>query len=106
MITNFYVRTAQSEERLYVPTFPHRDFSCADRGGPIVPRFDCPHISKHVKVSSDLLDFGEPCSHYKTEGLGTTGSGGAKYLTDDGGNNCPPRGELDLLGMRGHELRI
>lgn len=39
-----------------------------DRGGPIVPIMDCPHLDQHVKVNPDMLRINETCDHYEAMG--------------------------------------
>lgn len=70
-----------------------------DRGGPIYPKTDCPHLEKHLKVIPDMLTientFQSCCSHYEElERLGgpePLGDAKGYPFVDDLGNvTCPP----------------
>jgi uncharacterized UBP type Zn finger protein len=41
------------------------DHGGEDRGGPIVPIHDCPHLDQHVKVTPEILRINEKCDHYE-----------------------------------------
>mmetsp|Transcript_42775 Transcript_42775/g.62428 ORF Transcript_42775/g.62428 Transcript_42775/m.62428 type:complete len:684 (-) Transcript_42775:436-2487(-) len=61
-----------------------------DKGGPVVPKADCPHLKDHVKVRLDDVCLGRHCSHYSDVGEDSFSSrrGGFKseiaYEDDDG----------------------
>jgi uncharacterized UBP type Zn finger protein len=38
-----------------------------DKGGPVIPIEDCPHIEKHVILSPSDLQLGLPCGYYDDE---------------------------------------
>lgn len=64
-----------------------------DHGGPVTPIDDCPHIARHVLVSSTSLSIGQSCSHYAAvdEDEQRATGGGLKGVTaDDGSGGCPP----------------
>mmetsp|Transcript_35566 Transcript_35566/g.72094 ORF Transcript_35566/g.72094 Transcript_35566/m.72094 type:complete len:328 (+) Transcript_35566:82-1065(+) len=62
-----------------------------DKGGPVVPRLDCPHVVNHMLVSPSSLTIGRPCSHYaETDEHEQKATGGLKGATaDDGSGSCP-----------------
>mmetsp|Transcript_53256 Transcript_53256/g.79099 ORF Transcript_53256/g.79099 Transcript_53256/m.79099 type:complete len:248 (-) Transcript_53256:627-1370(-) len=49
-----------------------------DKGGPIVPQTNCPHLKEHVKVvPTDIMTFGSKCDYYQSSSsppVNTTGS--------------------------------
>jgi len=59
-----------------------------DKGGPIVPREDCPHMENHLKVNVEDLQFLElTCSHYVDTGEAKQGLGKAEI--DEATGICP-----------------
>mmetsp|Transcript_61555 Transcript_61555/g.71931 ORF Transcript_61555/g.71931 Transcript_61555/m.71931 type:complete len:576 (-) Transcript_61555:87-1814(-) len=72
-----------------------------DKGGPVVPRLDCPHISRQFLVKPSCLQIDLPCGHYAAEvenktpaevSASSSGSckGGLKSGSDVSGS-CPAK---------------
>jgi len=58
-----------------------------DKGGPITPRSDCPHIKSHLKVTAKDLALESVCSHYMDSGPEKKGL--SKGEVDEETGTCP-----------------
>lgn len=65
-----------------------------DRGGPVIPIMDCPHVKDHVQLSADdpdslpTPDAMTVCQHHEPSSRSSGGTGREKAETDDRGS-CP-----------------
>ena len=65
-----------------------------DRGGPVVPRLDCPHIARHMLVDPDSLRIDRPCGYHAdlkadTKPAALSAAGLKSETGDDGTGSCP-----------------
>uniref|UniRef100_A0A7S2H762 Deacetylase sirtuin-type domain-containing protein n=1 Tax=Helicotheca tamesis TaxID=374047 RepID=A0A7S2H762_9STRA len=70
-----------------------------DKGGPVIPKTDCPHVDSRVRVTLEDLCIGHHCSHYRDVKEERAGGGGGlkgevEYEEDEEGTTrkiCPSR---------------
>lgn len=64
------------------------DGGAEDKGGPVVPIIDCPHVASHMRLGPESLSIGQPCSHYADiDEDEQNEKGGLK--AGDGSGSCP-----------------